>query len=94
MGGFAPEVITAGTIGNAGDLIVSQHHQVFLDQPNQTAGLSTSKLQVKARDLVDGSTVYLREGSFVDYFSLVFDRHEITHAEGGNLKACSSTTLP
>ena len=31
---------------------------------------------------VDGQTAYLRDGGFVDYFSLVFDRHEIIFAEG------------
>ena len=82
VGSFAPVVIAAGTIGNAGDLIVSQHHRVFLYQRQRSPGLATSELLVQARDLVDGATVYLREGGFVDYFSLVFDRHEIIYAEG------------
>lgn len=82
VGSFAPVVITAGTIGNAGDLIISQHHRVFLYQRNRLPGLATSELLVQARDMVDGEAVYLREGGFVDYFSLVFDRHEIIYAEG------------
>ena len=82
VGSFAPVVIVAGTIGNAGDLIVSQHHRVFLYQRRRSPGLATAELLVQARDLVDGTTVYLREGGFVDYFSLVFDRHEIIYAEG------------
>lgn len=82
VGAFAPVVITAGTLGNDGDLIVSQHHRVFLYQRQRSPGLATSELLVQARDLVDGEAVYLREGGFVDYFSLVFDRHEIIYAEG------------
>lgn len=82
VGGFAPVVITAGTLGNGGDLIVSQHHRVFLYQRQRVPGLPTSELLVQARDLVNGDTVYLREGGFVDYCSLVFDRHEIIYAEG------------
>ena len=82
VGAFAPVVITSGTLGNSGDLIVSQHHRVFLYQRQRRAGLKTSELLVQARDLVDGEAVYLREGGFVDYFSLVFDRHEIIYAEG------------
>lgn len=82
VGAFAPVVITAGTLGNSGDLIVSQHHRVFLYQRQRRAGLKTSELLVQARDLVDGEAVYLREGGYVDYFSLVFDRHEIIYAEG------------
>lgn len=82
VGAFAPVVITAGTLGNDGDLIVSQHHRVFLYQRERLPGMATSELLVQARDLVDGEAVYLREGGFVDYFSLVFDRHEIIYAEG------------
>lgn len=82
IGPFAPVVITAGTLGNAGDLIVSQHHRMFLYQRERKAGLQTSELLVQAKHLVDGDRVFLREGGFVDYLSLVFDQHEIIYAEG------------
>ncbi len=82
VGAFAPVVIAAGTLGNSGDLILSQHHRVFLYQRNRLPGLSTSELLVQARHFVDGERAYLREGGYVDYFSLVFDRHEIIYAEG------------
>ena len=82
VGAFAPVVITAGTLGNMDDLIVSPHHRVFLYQRHKRAGLETSELLVQARYLIDGERVFQREGGFVDYFSLVFDRHEIIYAEG------------
>ncbi len=82
VGGFAPVVISAGTLGNEGDLMLSQHHRVFLYQRQKVPGLTTSELLVQARHFVDGEQVYLREGGYVDYFSLVFDRHEIIYAEG------------
>ena len=82
VGPFAPVVITSGTLGNAGDLIVSQHHRMFLYQRERMAGLPTSELLVQAKHLVDGERVFLRDGGFVDYLSLVFDRHEIIYAEG------------
>ena len=81
-GSFAPVVITRGTLGNAGDLIVSQHHRIFLYQRGETRVGSTAELLVQAKHLVDGDSVWLREGGFVDYFSLVFDHHEIVYAEG------------
>lgn len=81
-GSFAPVVIPAGTMGNAGDLIVSQHHRIFLYQREKKPGLTTSELLVQAKHLVNGADVFLREGGFVDYFSLVFDHHEIIYAEG------------
>ena len=82
VGAFAPVVITAGTLGNGGDLILSQHHRVFLYQRRRLPGLETAELLVQARHFVDGAAVYLREGGYVDYFSLVFDHHEIIYAEG------------
>jgi hypothetical protein len=82
VGAFAPVVITAGTLGNAGDLIVSPHHRIFLYQRARMAGLQTSELLVQARHLVDDAAVFQRPGGFVDYFSLVFDRHEMIYAEG------------
>ncbi len=81
-GAFAPVVIGRDCLGNAGDLIVSQHHRIFLYQRDRSAGLPTSEVLVQAKHLVDGETVFVREGGFVDYFSLVFDRHEIVYAEG------------
>lgn len=82
VGAFAPVVITKGTLGNAGDLIVSQHHRMFLYQRDRRAGMKTAELLVQAKHLVDGNRVFRREGGFVDYFSLIFDRHEIIYAEG------------
>ncbi|WP_233557035.1 Hint domain-containing protein [Gemmobacter lutimaris] len=82
VGAFAPVVITAGAMGNAGDLIVSQHHRMFLYQRQRLPGLPTSELLVQAKHLVNDETIFLREGAFVDFFSLVFERHEIIYAEG------------
>lgn len=82
VGSFAPVVITAGTLGNSGDLIVGQHHRMFLYQRHHTRVVQTAELLVQAKHLVDDERVFLREGGFVDYFSLIFDRHEIIYAEG------------
>ncbi|MEZ5798452.1 MAG: Hint domain-containing protein [Paracoccaceae bacterium] len=81
-GAFAPVVILAGTLGNSGDLIVSQHHRMFLYQRKRIPGLPTSELLVQAKHLVDDENVFIRESGTVDYFSLVFDSHEIIYAEG------------
>ena len=82
QGAFAPVVIGAGALGNAGDLIVSPHHRIFLYQRRRHPMLRTSELLVQAKHLVDGEAIFRREGGFVDYFSLAFDRHEIIYAEG------------
>ncbi len=82
QGAFAPVVIAAGTLGNVGDLVVSQHHRIFLYQRGEKRIGGRAELLVQAKHLVDGSRVTLREGGYVDYYSLVFDRHEIVYAEG------------
>lgn len=82
VGAFAPVVITAGALGNSGDLIVSQHHRMFLYQRDRKAGLATSEILVQAKHLVDNTNIFIREGGFVDFFSLIFERHEIIYAEG------------
>ncbi|MEI2686123.1 MAG: Hint domain-containing protein [Cypionkella sp.] len=67
---FAPVVITAGTLGNAGDLIVSQHHRMFLYQrePTCRAGhLGTSGAGQTSGGRRTG--IFIREGGFADYFS-------------------------
>lgn len=81
-GDFAPIVITAGTLNNMGDLVVSPDHRLFVYQRNDALGAGKAELLVKARHLVNGETVFVQRGGFVDYFQLVFDRHHIIYAEG------------
>lgn len=82
LGGFAPVVITAGTLGNHADLVVSPHHRLFIYQRSRQRIGPSAELLVQARHLVNDDTVFRREGGFVDYYSLVFDHHEIVYAEG------------
>jgi hypothetical protein len=82
LGSFAPVVISAGTLGNEGNLVVSPHHRIFLYQRGRDRLGDTAELLVQAKHLVDGENVWRREGGYADYFSLVFDRHEIIYAEG------------
>ncbi len=82
LGSFAPVVIPAGTLGNEGDLVVSPHHRIFLYRRGEKRLGDTSEVLVQAKHLVDGEHVWRREGGYVDYYALVFDRHEIVYAEG------------
>ena len=82
LGEFAPVVITAGTLNNAGDLTVSPDHRLFIYQRHDHIGAGRSELLVRARHLVNGDTVYVQEGGFVDYFQILFDTHQIIFAEG------------
>jgi hypothetical protein len=82
VGDFAPICITAGTLNNANDLIVSPDHRLFIYQREDHLGAGRAELLVKARHLVNGDTVRIQDGGFVDYFQLLFDGHQIIYAEG------------
>ncbi|MEL7212504.1 MAG: Hint domain-containing protein [Pseudomonadota bacterium] len=82
VGSFAPICIKSGTLNNAGDLIVSPDHRLFIYQRDDALGAGRSEVLVKARLLVNGKTVIQQDGGFVDYFQLLFDSHQIIYAEG------------
>lgn len=81
-GDQAPIVIKAGTLHNVNDLIVSPEHRLFIYQRSDVLKAGRSEVLVRARHLVNGTTVYRQPGGFVDYFQILFDSHQIIFAEG------------
>jgi len=69
-------------LNNEHDLIVSPDHRLFIYQRSDEVGAGRSELLVKVRHLVNGMTVTVMDGGFVDYFQLLFDSHQIIYAEG------------
>ena len=82
VGEFAPIVIAAGTLNNSNDLIVSPDHRLFIYQREDAIGAGRREVLVKARHLVNGTTIVQQDGGFVEYYQLLFDSHEIIYAEG------------
>jgi hypothetical protein len=82
IGSLAPVVIPAGAMGNAGALILSQRHRLFLYDRNLARITGMPETLVEARHLVGAGDIHLRVGGYVDYHALIFDRHEIIYAEG------------
>ncbi len=82
VGAFAPIRITAGTLNNLNDLLVSPDHRLFIYQRQDRLGVGRAELLIKASYLVNGTSVTVQEGGFVDYYQLLFDTHEIIYAEG------------
>ena len=82
VGEFAPIVIAKGALHNENDLLVSPDHRLFVYQREDKLGAGRSEVLVKVRHLVNGDSVYRRDGGFVDYFQLLFDDHQIIYAEG------------
>ena len=81
-GAFAPIVIRAGTLNNPRDLIVSPEHRLYIHRNPGKTKSDQSDLVVKARHIVNGDTIYVQDGGFVDCFQILFDRHHIVQAEG------------
>jgi len=81
-GDMAPISIKAGTLNNTHDLIVSPNYRLFIYQRADTVGVGRSEVLVRAKDLVNGTTVTVLDGGFVDYFQILFDDHQIIFAEG------------
>lgn len=83
VGPYAPVVIPKGLMNNDVDMILSQHQRLFLYQTDPGERLTaTAETLVRADHLVDGERVFVREGGFTDYFTLVLDNHEMVYAEG------------
>ena len=82
QGAFAPIRIREGALNNARDLIVSPNHRLFVYQRSDRLRAGRAEVLVKAKHLLDGDTVTRTSGGFVDYYQMLFDRHEIIYAEG------------
>lgn len=82
VGDFAPVVITAGALFNTRDLVLSPDHRLFIYQREDRLGAGRSEVLVKVRHLINGDSVYQKDGGFVDYFQILFDDHQIIYAEG------------
>lgn len=96
VGGFAPVTILPGVMGNPAALSVSPYHRLFLYRRDARPRAGMAELLVQARLLVDDARIVRREGGFVEYFSLVFDNHEVIYAEGvpcESLLVCPDTLI-
>lgn len=81
-GRFAPVEIAAGTFGDHGSLSVSQNHRILRDGPAVELLFGVDQVLVAAKHLVDRRNVTLRQGGFVEYFHILFDRHQLVWANG------------
>lgn len=82
VGLYAPVRIAAGTFNNERELVVSPDHHLFFYERTDARWASRAERRVRARHLINGTSVQAQHGGFVDYFQLLFDRHQIIYAEG------------
>ncbi|SEK71050.1 Hint domain-containing protein [Pacificibacter marinus] len=81
-GSFAPIIIKKGALNNENDLTVSPNHRIFIYQRKDRVHAKRAEILVKAKLLVNGVSVVQSDGGFVEYYQLLFDKHEIIYAEG------------
>ncbi len=81
-GAFSPVMIRKGALHNTNDLLVSPDHRLFVYQREDRLGAGRAEVLVKVRHLVNGDSVSVQDGGFIDYFQLLFDDHQIIYAEG------------
>ena len=81
-GPLAPVRIAAGALGNDRDLRVSPQHRMLLRGWQANLMFGESEVLVAAKALVNDLTIRIEEGGEIEYFHMLFDRHEIVFAEG------------
>jgi hypothetical protein len=81
-GAYAPIRILSGTFGDHGELWLSPLHRVLIRDSLAELLFGEREVLVAAKDLVNDRSVRRVEVESVDYFHLLFDRHQVVVSEG------------
>jgi hypothetical protein len=87
---LAPVRIAAGTLGNRRTLMVSPQHRMLLSGLVPDLLFGESEVLAPAISLVNDGRIRQVAGGRVQYFHMLFDRHQVVYAEG----APSESFLP
>ncbi|MEP2889199.1 Hint domain-containing protein [Tateyamaria sp.] len=79
---LAPIVITAGTLGNASDLVVSPQHAILLNDWRAELLFGEDQVLVRAVELLGMDGVYRKTGGIVTYCHILMDSHQLVQAHG------------
>ena len=81
-GAFAPVVISPGAIGNDHELIVSQEHRMYFDNPLVSYLFGSDDMLVAAKHLCHLPGINIQERDSISYTHFMFDQHEVVRANG------------
>ena len=79
---LAPVLIEKGAMGSTRDLFVSQQHRILMSGWKAEMLFGDPEVLVPAKALVNGQDVHLLRGGLVEYYHILFERHEIIYSEG------------
>ncbi|MEQ9692673.1 Hint domain-containing protein [Shimia sp. SDUM112013] len=79
---FAPIRIEAGTLGDHAALLVSPQHRVLIRDSLAELLFGETEVLVAAKDLVNDQSIKRQSGGTVQYFHMLFDRHQIVFSQG------------
>ncbi|MEX0311754.1 MAG: Hint domain-containing protein [Tateyamaria sp.] len=82
QGDLAPIVISAGTLGNDRDLVVSPQHAILLTDWRAELLFGQDEVLVRAKDLLCMDGVYRKPGGRVTYCHILMDEHQVVRAHG------------
>ncbi|MBL4806749.1 MAG: Hint domain-containing protein [Rhodobacteraceae bacterium] len=82
MGRFAPILLRKGTVGNTRDLYVSPAHRVLVQGWRTQVLFGHSEMLTSAISLVNGTSIIQQKCDSVDYFHILFEKHEVIFSDG------------
>ena len=82
LGKAAPVVIPPNALGNEAELVVSPQHAVLVDNWQAELLYASPGVLVRAIDMVGHNGIHQREGGFLSYHHILFDRHQLVRAAG------------
>lgn len=82
IGANAPVCFQKNTIGNRRELLVSPQHRMLLKGWQAEILFGKAEVLASAISLVNDQTIQQKQMPEVEYFHILFDRHEIIFAEG------------
>ena len=90
MGQLAPVRFAKNAIGNLRPLLVSPNHRMIVNGWRSELAFGCDEVLVAAKYLINHTTISQVQQDEVEYFYIMFDRHEVIFAEGA---ACESLFL-
>ncbi len=78
----APIVIQQSVLKNTRDLILSPEHRILFKGEQAELMFGQSEVLVPAKAFLNNDRVYQVVGGVVEYYHVLFDRHEIIYSEG------------